>query len=95
MNTLIELPDPEDNSGPGKKFTFNPDDRGRGSRFFPARWVWERYGITSMTLYRWILDERMNFPKPVYFGRFRYWRISDLEAWERVRISDSNAGGSV
>jgi predicted DNA-binding transcriptional regulator AlpA len=50
--------------------------------FFPARRVWERYGVTSMTLWRWIRDPEMNFPRPVYLGRFRYWRIAELEAWE-------------
>lgn len=51
-------------------------------QFLPARKVWERYGVTSMTLYRWIADNRLNFPAPHYFGRLRFWRLSDLEAWE-------------
>jgi hypothetical protein len=25
--------------------------------FLPARSVWERYGVTSMSLYRWLDDE--------------------------------------
>ena len=28
-------------------------------------------------------DARKDFPKPVYFGRFRYWKLADLVAWER------------
>jgi predicted DNA-binding transcriptional regulator AlpA len=44
-------------------------------RFLPARRVWERYGVTDMTLWRWIHDGQLNFPKPVYFGRYRYWRL--------------------
>jgi predicted DNA-binding transcriptional regulator AlpA len=51
----------------------------------PARKVWERYGVTSMTIARWLDDENMGFPRPVYFGRFRYWRTAELEAWERDR----------
>ena len=51
----------------------------------PARKVWERYGVTSMSLYRWLKDQEMNFPKPIYIGRFRYWRLSDLVEWERRR----------
>jgi predicted DNA-binding transcriptional regulator AlpA len=47
--------------------------------------VWERYNVTSMTLYRWLDDEAMDFPKPVYFGRFRYWCEPELEEWERAR----------
>lgn len=53
--------------------------------FLPARKVWERYGVTDMTLHRWIRDERMGFPAPVYIGRFRYWKLSSLTAFERAR----------
>jgi predicted DNA-binding transcriptional regulator AlpA len=59
----------------------NPGD----DRFLPARSVWERYGVTSMSLYRWLADEQMGFPKPIYCGRFRHWRLSDLIAWESER----------
>lgn len=60
-----------------------------GREYLPARAVWERYGKTSMTLHRWLADERMNFPKPVYFGRFRSWKLSELEAWEREQAAKS------
>jgi predicted DNA-binding transcriptional regulator AlpA len=52
--------------------------------FLPARKTWERYGVTAMTIHRWLEDERLNFPPPLYFGRFRYWRLTELEAWERA-----------
>lgn len=55
------------------------------AEYQPARKVWERYGVTSMTISRWLDDEDMGFPRPTYFGRFRYWKTSDLEAWERDR----------
>ncbi len=61
------------------------------SSFLPARRVWERYGVTSMTLQRWLTDPRLDFPKPVYIGRFRYWRLSELEAWERAQVTGSSA----
>lgn len=51
--------------------------------YLPARRVWERYGITSMSLHRWVNDPALNFPRPMYFGRFRFWRLSELEEWER------------
>lgn len=51
--------------------------------YLPARAVWSRYGVTSMTLHRWLRDPKLNFPEPTYLGRFRYWRLADLEAWER------------
>jgi hypothetical protein len=30
--------------------------------FLPARSVWERYGVTSMSLYRWLADEKSKPP---------------------------------
>lgn len=51
--------------------------------YLPARVVWERYGVSSITLHRWIKSPEMHFPKPFYLGRYRYWKIADLEAWER------------
>lgn len=53
--------------------------------YLPARKVWERYGVTSMTIARWLDNEDMGFPRPVYLGRYRYWKLSDLEVWERER----------
>lgn len=55
--------------------------------FLTARMVWERYGVVSITLHRWLRDDRMNFPKPYYFGRNRYWKRRDLEQWEMARAS--------
>ncbi len=52
--------------------------------FLPARRVWERYSVTSMTLHRWLADDRMGFPRPIYLGRFRYWRLAEIEAYERA-----------
>lgn len=54
-------------------------------QFLPARAVWERYGITSMSLHRWIASPTMGFPRPTYLGRFRYWRLADLIEWEASR----------
>ena len=61
--------------------------------YLPARQVWERYGVTSMSLYRWVRDPAMGFPAPVYIGRFRYWRLADLDAWERSRPREMRKAG--
>jgi predicted DNA-binding transcriptional regulator AlpA len=53
--------------------------------YIPARLVWERYSITSMTLWRWLHDAELGFPQPLYIGRFRYWKLADLEAWESAK----------
>ena len=69
-------------------------NRSAGDNFLPARGVWERYGVTSMTLYRWIANEEMSFPPPVYLGRFRYWRLADLVAWEASRPNTGTPVGA-
>ena len=55
--------------------------------YLPARAVWERYGVTSMSIYRWLRAPEMEFPSPIYFGRFRYWRLAELMRWERKRAA--------
>ena len=56
--------------------------------FIPARRVRKRYDdISDMTLWRWIHDAELNFPKPCYLGRQRFWRLNDLKAWEMSRAS--------
>ena len=42
-------------------------------------------GISDMTLWRWLQDEELNFPKPFYIGRRRYWREADVIAWLDAR----------
>lgn len=53
----------------------------------PARKTWERYGVTDRTLDRWLAREDLQFPKPTIVNGRRYWRLSELEAWERARAS--------
>jgi hypothetical protein len=62
-----------------------PSEAPANDCYLPARRVWERYGVTSMSLHRWLNDERVAFPRPFYINRFRYWKLSDLLAWERDR----------
>lgn len=38
-----------------------------------------------MTLWRWLNNENVNFPKPIYINRRRYFRISDVLEWESRR----------
>jgi len=58
-------------------------EQGFSGPYLPARKVWERYGVTSVSLHRWLKNPDMDFPKPIYIGRFRYWKISEIEAWEQ------------
>jgi hypothetical protein len=52
-------------------------------KYLPARLVRRRYGdISAMSLHRWLADNKLSFPKPIYFGRNRFWRLRDLIEWE-------------
>ena len=42
-------------------------------------------GVSDMTLWRWLHDPAMNFPKPVRIQSRRYWRESDLTEWLEAR----------
>lgn len=57
--------------------------------------VRRRYGISDMTLWRWLADARIAFPRPIYIGRRRYWRLADLTAWEAMRRGEMPAGNAI
>ena len=42
-------------------------------------------GVSDMALWRWLHHPELNFPKPIYIGRRRYWREADLAAWIESR----------
>ena len=62
--------------------------------FLPAAKVRERYGISDMSLWRWLNDPDLAFPKPLYIRGRRFWRISDLEGWEDGRAKASAMGAA-
>lgn len=56
--------------------------------YLNASQVRARYGNCShMFLIRRMQDS--GFPTPTYFGRLRFWRLSDLEAWEQEQATKS------
>lgn len=60
--------------------------------FLTSSQVRERYGsISDMALWRWLRDPQMEFPPPIYFGRLRFWKLNDLEIWERNWVSNQTA----
>jgi predicted DNA-binding transcriptional regulator AlpA len=60
----------------------------------PSHLILERYGITRRTLYRWIADARMAFPRPVVLVRRFYFNKSEIESWERARASIASPAGA-
>ena len=52
--------------------------------------VLTRYRIGNTTLYRWIHDEEIQFPKPVHLGaRCVRFLVSALDQWEEQRRADT------
>jgi predicted DNA-binding transcriptional regulator AlpA len=50
--------------------------------------VRRRYdNISATTLWRWEVDSELGFPKPMQVGSRKYYRLSDLEAWEAARAA--------
>jgi predicted DNA-binding transcriptional regulator AlpA len=81
---VIETPLTHDlpaNIAPGH----GPSARGPpdGAVFITASQVCLRYGgLSDMWLFR-MLERDPTFPRPVYFGKRRFFRIDELIAWER------------
>jgi predicted DNA-binding transcriptional regulator AlpA len=59
--------------------------------FLTTRQVRHRYGgVSHMWIERRLLDDP-DFPKPVYFGRRRFWLLAALKTWERRRATNSTS----
>jgi len=43
-----------------------------------------RYGgVSDMALWRWLRNPKLGFPRPIKINGRNYWRLDELEAWER------------
>lgn len=57
-----------------------------GSRLIKAATVRELCGgVSDMSLWRWLNDPDLNFPKPIRIQSRRYWREADVAAWLEQR----------
>jgi predicted DNA-binding transcriptional regulator AlpA len=45
-------------------------------------------GVSDMTLWRWLEDETLGFPRPAYIARRRYWRESDILDWLEAKAAE-------
>lgn len=51
-----------------------------------------RYGNCSdMALWRWLRRPGLGFPQPIKIGDRRYWKLSDLRAFEVRRATPAGA----
>lgn len=46
-----------------------------------------RYRRSHVTIWRWTRDPNLGFPAPLRINGYKYWRFSDLEAWEHSLVS--------
>jgi predicted DNA-binding transcriptional regulator AlpA len=59
--------------------------------YLPAGAVRARYGVSDMSLWRWLHDKGLGFPAPIRINRRRFWKLAELEAWEASRaIREAN-----
>lgn len=59
--------------------------------YLPAGAVRARYGVSDMSLWRWLHDDALSFPNPIRINGRRFWLLADLEAWEASRREPKEA----
>jgi predicted DNA-binding transcriptional regulator AlpA len=55
------------------------------SELLPTRFLLQRYSVSDRTIDRWCNNSELGFPQPMVVNKRRYWRLSELEEWERSR----------
>lgn len=62
----------------------------RNDEYLTQPKVRRRYGVSDMTVWRWVHDSRLGFPQPIQIGRRNYFKLSELEEFERKQVLNSN-----
>jgi len=76
----------ENAGAPIQDTALRPDpDSSDDDRRLPATAVAARYGVVPRSLDRWLARPELNFPRPDRVNRRRYWWLSQLQNWDRVR----------
>lgn len=57
--------------------------------YLPAAAVRSRYGVSDMSLWRWLRDPRLGFPRPMRINGRQFWKLASLEAWDRSREEEA------
>ena len=61
-------------------------------RYLNSKRVRARYGdVSDMSLWRWLHDAEMNFPKPMLINGRRYWDEHELDAFDASRREVAHA----
>jgi predicted DNA-binding transcriptional regulator AlpA len=59
--------------------------------YLPSSAIRARYGISDMTVWRWLQNTSLSFPAPIRINGRRFWRLNELEAWEASRSAEGKA----
>jgi predicted DNA-binding transcriptional regulator AlpA len=46
-------------------------------------------GVSDMTLWRWLKDPDLEFPRPAYIGKRRYFRQAEIFEWIEAQAEAS------
>jgi predicted DNA-binding transcriptional regulator AlpA len=63
-------------------------------QYLPGRQVRDRYNVSDMTIWRWLQNAELKFPKPTVINRRRYWLLEELEQWERERAARTSGAAA-
>ena len=55
--------------------------------WLPAPQLCKRHGISQMSLWRRMRDPKLNFPQPIIVSGRRYFRLTEIQAWESAMRS--------
>ena len=62
-----------------------------GQTYLSAGDVRQRYGVSDMSLWRWLRNEALGFPRPMRINGRRFWSRAELETWESSRSEGEGA----
>lgn len=58
------------------------------TKYLTARQVAERYSVSDMTLWRWLNDDTLKFPKPMVIRRRRLFDADALDVFDARQQSE-------
>jgi len=47
--------------------------------------------VSTICIWRWMRDPRVQFPRPVKINAQNYWRLGDLRQWQAERMTKAAA----
>ena len=59
--------------------------RKEAPKYLRSSGIQQRYGISTVTLWRWVGDPDLNFPQPIIIKNHRYWDVEQLDQWESAQ----------